>query len=128
MPKVAAKGSNAADGGWLRIIKSLNACIVHVVGSHRASSRIHPGSKSSGHQHPPIAAIEMLMVTPNDGTESCAVAIEATTSASAAAAKEIPTVGMIKARGLRPSEIPNSAHPTANSNDHLRDPDDEPRE
>ena len=70
MPMVAAKGSHATDGGWLRIIKSLNACIVHVVGSHRASSRIHPGSKSSGHQQPPIAAIAMLMVTPNDITES----------------------------------------------------------
>src|ERR1700739_498635 len=93
MPMVAAKGGNAADGGRSRIIKSLNACIVHVVGSHRASSRIHPGSKSSGHQHPPMAAIEMLMVTPNDGTESGAVAIEATTSASAAAEKEIPAVG-----------------------------------
>ena len=68
MPKVAAKGSNAADGGRLRIIKSLNACIVQAVRSHPASWRIHPGSKSSGHQHPPIAAIDMLMVTPNDGT------------------------------------------------------------
>src|SRR5260370_26436548 len=115
MPKVAANGTKVGAGGWLRIIKSLNGCIVQVVGSHRASSRIHPGSKSSGHQHPPIAAIEMLMVTPNDGTESCAVAIEATTSASAAAAKDIPTVGMIKAKGFHPSEIPNSPHPTPNS-------------
>src|SRR5260370_30364740 len=115
MPRVAANGTKVADGGWLRIIKSLNACIVQVVGSHRASSRIHPGSKSSGHQHPPIAAIEMLMVTPNDGTESCAVAIEATTSASAAAAKDIPTVGMIKARVLRPTATPEIAHPTPNS-------------
>jgi hypothetical protein len=70
MPTVAANGRNAADGGWLRIIKSLNACMVHVVGIQRASSRIHPGSKSNGHQHPPIAAIAMLTVTPNGITES----------------------------------------------------------
>jgi hypothetical protein len=69
-PAVAASGHNAADVGWLRIIKSLNACMVHVVGIHCASSRIHPGSKSSGHQHPPIAAIAMLTVTPSGITES----------------------------------------------------------
>src|SRR5271155_3237136 len=106
MPMVAANGHMVADGGWLRIIKSLNACIVQVVGIHRASSRIHPGSKSSGHQHPPIAAIAMLIVTPSGITESCALAIDATTKPNAAAAKEIPTVGMIKAIGSRPSEIP----------------------
>jgi len=54
----------------LRIIKSLNACMVHVVGIQLASARIHPGSKSSGHQQPPIAAIAMLTVTPSGITES----------------------------------------------------------
>ena len=70
MPKVAANGTKVADGGWLRIIRSLKACMVQVVGIQRANSRIHPGSKSSGHQHPPIAAIAMLMVTPSGITES----------------------------------------------------------
>src|SRR6204780_914652 len=99
MPKVAAKGSNAADGGSLRIIKSLNACIVHVVGSHRASSRIQRGSKSSGHQHPPIAAIAMLKVTPNGITESWLGAIDAITRPSAADANEIATIGINSASG-----------------------------
>ena len=79
-PTVAAKGHSVAEGGLLRIIRSLNDCIVHVVGTKRATMRIHPGSKSSGHQHPPIAAIAMLKVTPNGITESCAREIDAMTT------------------------------------------------
>ena len=67
---VAAKGHATDDAGRLRIIRSLNACIAHVVGSHRATARSQPGSKSSGHQQPPIADIAMLETVPSGMTES----------------------------------------------------------
>jgi len=51
-------------------MRSLKDCIVQVVGAKRASVRIQVGSKSIGHQHPPIAAIAMLKVVPNGITES----------------------------------------------------------
>ena len=83
----------------MRIIKSLNDCIVQVVGAKRASTRIQRGSKSNGHQHPPIAAIAMLRVTPNGITASCVREIDAITNPRAAAANEIPAVGMSSATG-----------------------------
>src|ERR1700757_3632559 len=112
-PTVTDEDSKISDGGRLRIIRSLNACNDHVVGIKRPSARIHDGPKLRDHQHPPIADIAMAKTAPIGITESWVRARQAIIKPKAAAANGIATAGMNKAIGLRPSEMPNSHHPTA---------------
>jgi hypothetical protein len=112
-PIVTDEDSKISDGGRLRIIRSLNACIVHVVGIKSPRARIYDGSKLRGHQHPPIADIAMAKTAPIGITESCVRARQAIIKPKAAAANEIAMAGRNKAKGLRPREMPNSHQPIA---------------
>src|SRR5208283_4158720 len=112
-PIVAAEASRISDGARLRIIRSLNACMVQVVGIQSPNARNHDGSKLSGHQHPPIADIVIAKTAPIGITESWVRARQAITRPKAAAANEIAIAGRNKAIGLRPREMSKSHQPIA---------------
>src|SRR5579859_1736433 len=105
---VASDGHSADIGGKSRIIRLLKASIVQVVGRNWANARIHDGSKSSGHQHPPIADIAIATTAPNGITESCVRATQAMMRPKAAAANEIAAAGSSSIAGYLPSETPNN--------------------
>src|ERR1700722_959632 len=109
MPKLkfTADGISALDAARLRIIKSLNARIAHVVGSASATCCIQAGSKSIGHQQPPIAAIVMITIAPTGRTASRVLPTPATIKPKAAPAKATAAAGIINAAGGGPGEIPN---------------------
>ena len=113
---VAAEGSSTSDGARLRIIRSLNACIVQVVGIKSPIARNQDGSKLIGHQHPPTADIAMAQTAPIGITESWVRARQAMIKPKAAAANEMAIAGRNKAKGLRPREMPNSHQPDREQN------------
>src|SRR5271154_3752291 len=102
-----AAGHSALDGWRPRIIKSLKARIVQVVGSHNAAVRIHEGSNPIGHQHPPTADSAIAATAPIGNTASRVRAIQAMTRPKAAAAKEIVAAGNSSAQGCVPRVIRN---------------------
>src|ERR1700720_3743976 len=112
---VATDGHSALAAGKSRIIRLLKASIVHVVGNHCANARIHAGSKSSGHQHPPIADIAIATTAPKGITESWVRATHAMMRPKAAAANEIAAAGNSSIAGFLPSDTPNSQNPIASS-------------
>ena len=112
-PIAAAEENKTSDGVRLRIIRSLNACMVQVVGIKSPIARNHDGSKLRGHQHPPIADIAIAQTAPIGITESWVRARQAIIKPKAAAANEIEIAGRNKAKGLRPREMPNSHQPIA---------------
>src|SRR5690242_16021338 len=97
-----AVGHSAASGLSPRIMRSLKARMVHVVGTPIAAVLIQPGSNSSGHQHPPTADITMAATEPIGSTESRLGAIAATARPKAAATKAIAAAGSISMAGLWP--------------------------
>src|SRR6201988_2674196 len=110
-PIVTDEDSKISDGGRLRIIRSLNACIVHVVGIKSPRARIHDGSKLRGHQHPPIADIAMAKTAPIGITESWGRERQGISKPRAAASNEIGLMGRNKAREARPRERSNRPQP-----------------
>src|SRR6202030_2319621 len=117
MPRatVAHDGHRALAGGRFRIIRLLKASIVQVVGRNWAKARIQDGSKSSGHQHPPIADIAIATTAPKGITESWVRAIHAMMRPKAAAANEIAAAGNSSIAGFLPNDTPNIENPIANS-------------
>ena len=93
----------------------MKAAIAHVVGSANATRRIHAGSRSIGHQHPPTAAIVTMTIEPTGSTASRLRAAPATMRPKAVPANTIPAVGSSSAHGSGPSEMPNAIHPSAKS-------------
>ena len=69
--------------------------------------RIHRGSRSIGHQQPPIAAIDMITIEPSGSTESRVRATPAMISPNAVPANTMPAIGSSNAHGCGPSDIPN---------------------
>lgn len=113
--RVRTDDHTACDGSSHRIMRSLYARIVQVVGIQAATERIHTGSKLSGHQHPPIADIVIVATEPIGRTASRVCATPAITKPNAEAANAIATVGTRSMSGLRPSSIPNNSHPIEKS-------------
>src|SRR6202161_1729141 len=103
MAKVIAAGPAALVQPSPRIITLLKAVIVQVVGIASAPARSHRGSKSSGHQHPPIADIASAAIAPIGSTASRVLPMQAITRLKAAAANEIAAAGISSAHELRPS-------------------------
>src|SRR5437660_11405641 len=88
-----AVGRSAAASGWRRIIRSLKAAIAQVVGSANATRRIHAGSRSIGHQHPPTGAIVTMTIEPTGSTALRLRAAPAAMRPKAVPAKRIPVDG-----------------------------------